>query len=82
MMQTYPQWPTKSIKRLPTPFSFYNDFVSAQLDKLDDSRSIAELADEVALLQQKLRRLQDNGYPIYEKDGATMERLQRWLDQM
>mgnify|MGYP000340405966 CR=1 FL=1 len=49
------------------------------LDKINPNGSSISIQRQVASLQTKLRKLQESGLPIYEKDGATIEMWQRYL---
>ena len=53
----------------------YTDFVRSKLDEIDVNSSSIELQKQVRNLQRKLRRLQENGVPLYigysGKDGKS-----------
>lgn len=57
----------------------YSKFVKSELDKINPNGSSISIQRQVASLQTKLRKLQESGLPIYEKDGATIEMWQRYL---
>lgn len=50
----------------------YIDFVEKKLNSMDVSKPVAQLEKEVYDLQQTLRKMQENGLPIYafENEGA------------
>ncbi|MED0756137.1 AHH domain-containing protein [Aneurinibacillus thermoaerophilus] len=61
--------------------SVYNKAVERALDKIDVKQSPEALQKQVFELQQKLKRLQEKGLPLYPKQGATVELWERWLSK-
>lgn len=60
----------------------YSKFVKTELDKINPNGSSISIQKQVASLQTKLRKLQESGLPMYEKDGATIEMWQRYLGKL
>ncbi|MFD1885223.1 AHH domain-containing protein [Paenibacillus wenxiniae] len=57
--------------------SVYSDFVEKKLDKLDINQSVDVLEKQVYDLQQKLRKLQEKGLPLYLKDDYLNKELRK-----
>ncbi|AAK78314.1 NAD+--asparagine ADP-ribosyltransferase [Clostridium acetobutylicum] len=55
----------------------YSDFVERQLNAMDINQSINILEKQVYDLQQKLRKLQDKGLPLYMKDDYLEKELSK-----
>jgi hypothetical protein len=62
--------------------SIYNEVVSRALNKMDINQSIDNLQKLVFDLQKDLRKLQENGLPLYPSQGATVELWERKLKQL
>jgi hypothetical protein len=61
--------------------SVYNEVVERKLSRMDISKSIPELEQEVFQLQQRIRHLTRQGTPLYPSQGATVELWERLLNQ-
>ena len=59
--------------------SIYNEVVMKQLDKIDVNSDIRKIQNEVYQLQKKLRKLQENGLPLYPSQGASIELWEKYL---
>ena len=57
--------------------SVYNEFVKSKLDAISLNQSISEIQEQIYKLQNNLRKLQQNGLPLYPSQGATLELWQR-----
>ena len=53
--------------------SVYSEFVKQELNKINLSNDSLTIQKQVQTLQNKLRRLQNSGLPLYSSDGATVE---------
>lgn len=53
--------------------SIYSEFVRLQLNKLNINSNTLTLQKQVRKLQIKLRKLQQNGLPLYSAEGATLD---------
>lgn len=53
--------------------SVYSEFVKQELNKINLSNDFLTIQKQVQTLQNKLRRLQNSGLPLYSSDGATVE---------
>lgn len=62
--------------------SVYNEVVERELNKMDINQSVDSLQTQVYELQSNLRRLQENGLPLYPSQGATVELWERKLKQL
>lgn len=62
--------------------SVYNEVVERALNKMDINQSVDSLQKQVYELQSNLRRLQENGLPLYPSQGATIELWERKLKQL
>lgn len=62
--------------------SVYNEVVLRQLNNLDINQDIDVLQKQVYDLQKNLRKLQENGLPLYPSQGATVELWERKLKQL
>ncbi|MGX7418011.1 AHH domain-containing protein [Carnobacterium gallinarum] len=62
--------------------STYSEVVKRQLDKIDINLSPQELQEQVAKLQQNLKKLQESGLPLYPSQGATVEMWERYLTKL
>ena len=51
----------------------YSEFVKQELNKINLSNDSLTIQKQVQTLQNKLRRLQNSGLPLYSSDGATVE---------
>jgi len=54
-----------------------NRFVEDLLDRFDVNKPTNELINDVYQIQQRLRKMQEKGTPIYEIDGAARGILER-----
>ncbi|KAB2931050.1 MAG: hypothetical protein F9K24_14755 [Leptonema illini] len=61
--------------------SVYNDAVRKALDRLDIGQTIMALENEVFNLQKRLKRIQQQGTPLYRSQGATAELWERLINQ-
>jgi len=61
--------------------SVYSEFVERQLNRMDVTKSVAELECDVFKLQQKLKQLQMQGTPLYPSQGATITLWERMFNQ-
>lgn len=62
--------------------SVYNEVVARALNKMDITQSIDSLQKQVYDVQKDLRKLQENGLPLYPSQGATVELWERKLKQL
>jgi len=62
--------------------SVYNKVVERALDKINMNQSVDSLQKEIYDLQNNLRKLQENGLPLYPNQGATVELWERKLSQL
>ena len=62
--------------------SIYTKFVKQELDKININSSNYSLQVQVHALQLKLRKLQQNGLPMYESGGASIELWTRHLNKL
>lgn len=53
--------------------STYSEVVEKQLDSMDIKQDVEVLQKQVYELQQDLKKLQQNGLPLYPNQGATVE---------
>lgn len=60
----------------------YSKFVKSELDKININESSLSIQRKVADLQRKLRKLQESGLPLYEKDGATLDLWRRYINKL
>jgi len=61
--------------------SVYNEVVERALNRMDINQSVDNLQKQVYDLQSNLRKLQENGLPLYPSQGATVELWKRKLKQ-
>ncbi|SEQ43960.1 A nuclease family of the HNH/ENDO VII superfamily with conserved AHH [Lachnospiraceae bacterium RM5] len=59
--------------------SVYNEFVKLELDKMNINDTSLNLQIQVRKLQNKLRKMQNSGMPIYHKQGVTIELLTKTI---
>ncbi|WP_207650876.1 RHS repeat-associated core domain-containing protein [Anaerocolumna jejuensis] len=59
----------------------YNRFIEGKLDNLDINLSTSELERQVFDLQQKGKYLMEQGLPMYEKEGASIDLWERWFNK-
>jgi predicted ribonuclease toxin of YeeF-YezG toxin-antitoxin module len=62
--------------------SVYNEVVERALNKMDINQSVNSLQKDVYELKNNLRKLQENGLPLYPSQGATVELWERKLKQL
>ncbi|WP_440970072.1 T7SS effector LXG polymorphic toxin [Peribacillus frigoritolerans] len=62
--------------------SVYNEVVERALNKMDINQSVNSLQKDVYELKNNLRKLQENGLPLYPSQGATVELWERKLKQI
>ncbi|MBP3041182.1 AHH domain-containing protein [Bacillaceae bacterium Marseille-Q3522] len=62
--------------------SVYNEVVERALNRMDINQSVDSLQKQVYDLQENLRKLQENGLPLYPSQGATVELWERKLKQL
>ncbi|WP_245545026.1 AHH domain-containing protein [Lentibacillus jeotgali] len=62
--------------------SVYNEVVAKKLNSMDINQSVDVLQKQVYDLQSNLRKLQENGLPLYPRHGATVELWERKLKQL
>ncbi|MDM5452150.1 T7SS effector LXG polymorphic toxin [Peribacillus simplex] len=62
--------------------SVYNEVVERALNKMDINQSVNSLQKDVYELKKNLRKLQENGLPLYPSQGATVELWERKLKQL
>ena len=62
--------------------SVYSDFVKSKLDDMDINQSSSALQQQVLDLQNNLRKLQQNGLPLYNGQGATVDLWRRYYNKM
>ncbi|WP_425455179.1 AHH domain-containing protein [Aquisalibacillus elongatus] len=62
--------------------SVYNEVVERALNGIDLNQSVGNLQNQVYGLQINLRKLQENGLPLYPNQGATVELWERKLKQL
>ncbi|WP_438347712.1 AHH domain-containing protein [Paenibacillus sp. FA6] len=55
--------------------SVYSDFVESKLNKIDINQEINIIEKQLFELQQKLRKLQEKGLPLYMKDDYLQKEL-------
>ncbi len=53
--------------------SVYSEFVKQELNKIKLSNDSATIQKQVQALQNKLRKLQNSGLPLYSSEGATVD---------
>ncbi|MEG2292870.1 MAG: AHH domain-containing protein [Carnobacterium sp.] len=73
---------TSAMSRHRGYHSTYSEVVKRQLDKIDINLSPQELQEQVAKLQQNLKKLQESGLPLYPSQGATIEMWERHLTKL
>lgn len=73
---------TSAMSRHRGYHSTYSEVVKRQLDKIDINLSPQELQEQVAKLQQNLKKLQESGLPLYPSQGATVEMWERHLTKL
>ena len=59
----------------------YNRFMEGKLDNLDINLSTSELEKQVYDLQQKGKYLMEQGLPMYNKEGASIDLWERWFNK-
>ena len=59
----------------------YNRFMESKLDNLDINLSTSELERQVYDLQQKGKYLMEQGLPMYNKEGASIDLWERWFNK-
>ncbi len=62
--------------------SVYTKFVKKELDKISVNSSVYSLQIQVHALQLKLKRLLQNGLPMYESNGASIELWKRNFNRL
>lgn len=62
--------------------SVYNEVVAKKLNRMDINSSVDVLQRQVYELQSNLRKLQENGLPLYPRHGATVELWERKIKQL
>ncbi len=62
--------------------SVYNEVVERALNNMDINQSVESLERQVFELQNNLRKLQENGLPLYPSQGATVDLWERKLKQL
>ncbi|KAF6604507.1 AHH domain-containing protein, partial [Paenibacillus sp. EKM208P] len=68
---------TSSTSRHQGYHSVYSDFVESKLNKIDINQDIAAIEKQVFDLQQKLRKLQEKGLPLYMTDDYLQKELKK-----
>ena len=62
--------------------SVFDDFIREQLDNMDINLSVRELEEQVYNLQQKSKKLMQQGLPMYPKENASKELWKRWFNKI
>ncbi|MGW9574278.1 AHH domain-containing protein, partial [Paenibacillus terrae] len=68
---------TSSTSRHQGYHSVYSDFVESKLNKININQDIAAIEKQVFDLQQKLRKLQEKGLPLYMTDDYLQKELKK-----
>lgn len=60
----------------------YQSLVEEKLNSIDLNKSPNDIKKDVEEIQSKLRKMQENGYPIYKSQGGSLDNLKKWYDRM
>jgi len=69
---------SSSTSRHQSYHSVYSEFVESKLNKLDVNHDVNVLDKQVFELQQKLRKLQEQGLPLHMTDDYLQKELKRF----
>ena len=53
----------------------FNDFIESKLDCMDINKTVSELENELYNIQQKVKKLMEDGLPMYAKENERIDNL-------
>ena len=56
-------------------YKAFNDFIESKLDCMDINKTVSELENELYNIQQKVKKLMEDGLPMYAKENERIDNL-------